>query len=390
MKKILIVNNNMKVGGVQKSLCNLLWELEQAGKYDVTLFLFNPVGAYMEQLPQSTRVLTAKSLFRYLGVSQGEMHGIDIIKRGFLAAVCRTLGRNAAMKLILLSQKVLPEEYDVAVAFLHNGKKRSFFGGVQDFVLGCTKSKKKVAFLHGDYDKCGANHALNNRIMAKFNVIAACSDGCRGVFEKAVPELAGKSMTVRNCNNIVEIVDLAEHDSIIYDSDQIHVLCAARLSPDKGVDRAILAIHEMRKKEIPVCLHILGGGVIEAELKQMVCDLYLENSVFFYGEQSNPYRYMKNADLFLLTSYHEAAPMVIDEAFILGVPVLTTRTSSSDEMVAERACGWVCENDQNSLNEMLYTVLSDSLALRALKAELRMRKVDNAKAVGQFENMIEG
>ena len=45
MKKIIIVNNNMKVGGVQKSLCNLLWELDRLREYDVTLALFSPVGA---------------------------------------------------------------------------------------------------------------------------------------------------------------------------------------------------------------------------------------------------------------------------------------------------------------------------------------------------------
>ena len=45
MKKILIVNNNMKIGGVQKSLCNLLWSV--ADQYDITLYLFAPIGAYM-------------------------------------------------------------------------------------------------------------------------------------------------------------------------------------------------------------------------------------------------------------------------------------------------------------------------------------------------------
>ena len=50
MKKILIVNNNMKVGGVQKSLYNLLWSLE--GQYEITLCLFRATGAYLDQLPR--------------------------------------------------------------------------------------------------------------------------------------------------------------------------------------------------------------------------------------------------------------------------------------------------------------------------------------------------
>ena len=50
MKKILIVNNNMKIGGVQKSLCNLLWSVYD--QYDITLFLFEPIGEYMKDIPE--------------------------------------------------------------------------------------------------------------------------------------------------------------------------------------------------------------------------------------------------------------------------------------------------------------------------------------------------
>lgn len=388
MKKIVIVNNNMKVGGVQKSLCNLLWELEQNEDYDVTLVLLSPVGDYMDRIPPRVKCIYPKSLFRYMGVSQGEMKGVDRFKRGFLAGVCRTLGRPWAMRFILWSQKKLPESYDYAIAFLHSGRRKSFFGGVQDFVLHRIDAKKKIAFLHDDYDKCGANHKLNNDMMAKFDAIAACSDGCRGVFEAAQPHLAHKSVTVRNCNNIAEIRSLADEDTVTYDPAYINVLCAARLSPRKGIDRAIEAAAVALKEGIPLKLHILGSGIMEADLKRMVAERELGEQVIFYGEQSNPYRFMKNADLFLLTSFHEAAPMVIDEAYILGVPTLTTRTNSSDEMITARNCGWVCENDQDSLNKQLLLVLKDRCLLYNMKESLRTRVPDNSLAMSQFYKLV--
>jgi len=389
MKKIIIVNNNMKVGGVQKSLCNLLWELDKIEEYDVTLLLFSPVGEYMVHLPPRVRCLSSDSLFRYLGVSQGEMHGIDIFKRGILAATCRICGRAAAIRMMRLSQKRLPGTYDTAIAFLHNGGKRTFFGGVQDFVLHCVNSKRKITFLHDDYDKCGANHKLNHRIMGKFDTIAACSDGCRKVFESAVPELAHKCVTVRNCNNVAEIRSMAEENPVVYDSDKINVVCATRLSPRKGVDRAILATAAMVEQGIPMTLHILGSGVMEEQLKQLVSEHNLAENVIFHGRQGNPYRFIKNADLFLLSSYHEAAPMVIDESYILGVPVLVTRTNSSDEMVTDRENGWVCENDQESLNQMLFDVLNNVAVLRQKKKELQTRAIDNSYAMKQFLTLLE-
>ena len=91
-----------------------------------------------------------------------------------------------------------------------------------------------------------------------------------------------------------------------------------------------------------------------------------------------------------MTSYHEAAPMVIDEARCLGLPVLTTATTSSKDMVVDMACGWVCENSQEALNEALYNVVADKEALYELKRELLNRTADNSKAIEQFRSLMDG
>ena len=46
----------------------------------------------------------------------------------------------------------------------------------------------------------------------------------------------------------------------------------------------------------------------------------------------NPYGYIKAADLLLIPSYNEAAPLVIGEAAGLETPILSTETSSAKEM----------------------------------------------------------
>ena len=388
MKKIIIVNNNMKVGGVQKSLCNLLSELDEREDYDVSLLLFNPVGDYIDQIPPRVRVITTKSLFRYIGISQGEAKGLGKIKRGFLAGVCRIFGRAAAVRLMLVSQKKISDSYDCAISFLHNGGNKSFYGGVQEFTLRRINAKKKVAFIHCDYNRSGANNKNNSRLLDGFDVIAACSDGCKRALDTACPHLAHKTVIVNNCNNISEIRKMADDNTVVYDTDYINVISVARLSPTKGIDRAIKAVEVAVRSGIPVRLHILGDGVEAADLKEMVASRGLDESVILYGEQSNPYRYMKNADLFLLTSYHEAAPMVIDEAYVLGVPTFTTRTTSSDEMVTERKCGWVCENDQESLNQALLAVLSDPGRLKGMKEGLRECVVNNDAAMSQLAGIV--
>ena len=388
MKKIIIVNNNMKVGGVQKSLYNLLWSLED--DYEITLLLFRAIGEYMHCLPANVKVVEADGLFRYLGLSQGECKGLDKLKRGILAALCRVFGRNRVMKLLLASQKTLPEEYDCAVAFLHNGNAKNFYGGVQEFVLHRVKARKKVAFLHCDYRNCGANHPSNNQLIAGFDQIAACSDGCRKAFLSVLPQWENKCTTVTNCHRFEEIQALASDHPIAYERSCAHVIMVSRLAHEKGVERALEAMVYVIGKGIPMELHLVGGGPMESFLRERVEELNLAGLVHFYGEQSNPYRYMKHADLFLMSSYHEAAPMVIEEAASLGVPVLTVETTSSEEMVTQRGCGWVCANEQAALNEKLAQVLADASMLQAARIHLQGMVMNNTMALEQFRKMIEG
>ena len=71
MKKILIVNNNLDMGGIQKSLINLLTELN--GKYDITLLLFSKSGALLQDLPKNVKVITPNGCYRMLGLTKNEL-----------------------------------------------------------------------------------------------------------------------------------------------------------------------------------------------------------------------------------------------------------------------------------------------------------------------------
>ena len=388
MKKLLIVNNNMKIGGVQKSLYNLLWSVSD--QYDITLLLFAPVGDYMDNLPERVRVCSCTSLFRYLGVGQGDCADSlrDRLLRGFLACICKLFGRGAVMPLLLRSQKPLPGHYDCAISYLQNGSPRHFYGGVNEFVLEKTDATQKVAFLHCDYLQCGANCEENNKAYRAFDLIAACSDGCRRSFVQALPELAQKCVTVPNFHRGDEIRSLAEQQTYVYAPGQLHVLMVGRLAHEKGIDRAICAVGFAREQGVPVMLHLVGDGPMEKELRKLVYAQKLSSAVVFHGEQNDPYRFMLNADLLLMTSWHEAAPMVIDEACALSLPVLTVKTTSSDELVSARGCGWVCENEQAALNTALTALLKAPERIQAVRARLSQANFGNERAEAAFAALI--
>jgi glycosyltransferase involved in cell wall biosynthesis len=183
---------------------------------------------------------------------------------------------------------------------------------------------------------------------------------------------------------------MADEDAVIYNNVEfVHLLMVSRLSSEKGIDRAIRAVAHMNAQGAHTCLHLVGEGGEHERLRLLAEELGVSDRVIFHGEQSNPYRYMKNADLLLMTSYHEAAPMVIDEAYALGLPVLTTETTSAHDMVTERQCGWVCENTDVDVTEKLKELLFESDELLSMKNHARERKIDNDKALRQFQSLID-
>lgn len=88
MKRILIVNNNMHIGGVQKALLNLLQTLH--ADYDITLLLFYRGGALLNEVPSDVRVCAADGAFRYFGMTKND------VSDGSRPAAAHVLGRYDA------------------------------------------------------------------------------------------------------------------------------------------------------------------------------------------------------------------------------------------------------------------------------------------------------
>ena len=132
-----------------------------------------------------------------------------------------------------------------------------------------------------------------------------------------------------------------------------HVVGIGRLDPQKGFDRLIRSLPELREREPGAELWILGEdmwahGRNRRELVELARALGVAEQVHFTGYVDNPYPYLAHADLFVLSSRYEGLPNVLLEALALGCPVLAldgpggTReimelTGQSDRLVPELA-----------------------------------------------------
>ena len=386
MKKILFVVNNLKTGGIQISLLNLLSEIKD--DYDITLLVFYCDEKEREPVPEGVRLITASGMLRQFGLSKREVSGKPCLfaQRTLLYGLTRVFGRSVALKLASCFPKKL-YGYDCAISYVHEAAQDSLNGGCNEFVLKKIEAEQKITWLHCDFEHCGANNKRSYGIYEQFDNIVACSEGTRNTFIKCMPELAHKTVAIRNCHNYGKIRSLAE-ESVEYGNECFNIVTVARLSAEKGLDRALEAIAYCKSRGEKIRYHIVGEGIERAFLEKKVSQLSLENDVVFYGNQANPYEYMVGSDLLLLPSYHEAAPMVFDEAACLGVPVLTTATTSAEEMVGACGHGFVCENNQEAINKALLDVLVNRERLETVRATLRSSSFDNSEKIRRFNELV--
>lgn len=362
MKRILIVNNNMHIGGVQKALLNLLQTLH--ADYDITLLLFYRGGALLNEVPSDVRVCAADGAFRYFGMTKNDVSTVrDRLLRTFWAGTTRVLGMPFSTRLACLLQKRI-QRFDAAISFLHSGAAHPFYGGCNAFVLNCVDAEKKITYLHCDYGQIRAASAHNADLYQRFDEIVACSDGCRRAFLNAHPQLTGKTCVIPNFQNDAAIVRLAKAQPVNLDHGRLNVLTVARFGREKGILRALHAVAALGALRGGLRYYLIGDGLEYAEAQKTITELGLDDTVILLGAMENPYGYMRAADVLLIPSFSEAAPMVIHESALLGTPILTTETSSAVEMVKDTGFGWVCPNTQAGITQGLRRLLDEPQMLR--------------------------
>jgi glycosyltransferase involved in cell wall biosynthesis len=385
----LIVNNNLDAGGVQRALINLLYEIKDA--YEITLFLFSCSGAYRDRLPEGINVIEASPLLNLLGLSQkqaGTKGRMLYLIRGLLALYAKIINNRLPIRFLAATQSRLAG-FDAAISFLHYSDQKLLYGGCNEFVQYRVDARQKITFLHCDFSQYGWDTPRIRKAYETFDKIAAVSEGSRESFLKVIPKLAAKTYCVYNCHNYGEYQALANDHPVEYPGEGFNIITVARLGPEKGILRGIEVITRLKDEGYDLKWYIVGDGVLKKTVEEKIAANGAASYIFLCGIQNNPYRYMKNADVFLLPSFHEAAPMVYNEAKCLGIPLITTNTTSAAEMVREGQEGFVCENSEIGLYEALKQTLDHPEKLAACKEYLVKQLYSNEKAVRQFQKLID-
>lgn len=152
-----------------------------------------------------------------------------------------------------------------------------------------------------------------------------------------------KHLTVGNPVDAVRIRTMSKE--VIY-HEKYDLIFVGRFVEQKDPQQFINIVKLLRDKRILVKSAMLGCGELETECRKLIQTYKLENQIDLLGFRSNPYPFIKDAKILCMTSKWEGYGLVLIEANILGVPVLSSRTSGSEEVLGEFACE-LCDREED-------------------------------------------
>lgn len=172
----------------------------------------------------------------------------------------------------------------------------------------------------------------------------------------------------------------------IMQSDAKKFINIGRYSPEKGHDRLIDAFYKIWQKDNSIYLIIIGGNSRAnkyEELVEKVNEMGLSENVILLLSVSNPYPIIKACNGFILSSLYEGFGLVLAEANILGLPIVSTDITGPRTFMNKYG-GTLVEDSEDGVYkglEMLYN------------NEIKPINVDyeayNRECVAEFEKLFE-
>ena len=393
MKKILFVINTLGQAGAETALLELLRQIDPK-QYEVSLFVLMGQGEMISRVPDTVKI--CNRTFRDCSVLSAE--GRKGLVRTILKAMLR---RGTVLRLFpylvknflamrkrgkILPDKLLwrvlsdgadrlQEEYDLAVAYLE--------GGSTYYVADWVRAKRKAAFVHVDYAQAGYTKDLDLDCYRKYTKVFAVSDEVKTAFLKVYGEYAGKTEVFHNILNPESIRSKAQTGQGFAEPfEGIRIVSVGRLTAQKAFEVSIDAMKLVKDAGRKVRWYVFGEGDQRKMLEERIAKLGLKEDFLLPGAVSNPYPYMKQADIYVHASRFEGKSIAIQEAQILGKPILASDCSGNREQVIQDVDGLLCEFCAEGICEGILQLLDDADRRERLgRAAAEKNKAENTEIV---------
>ena len=327
-KKIIFFSRNLKIGGMEKALINLLNNLGP-DKNQITLILESKSGELLEYLNPNIRVKEYR------------------LSKCKIALIRKTI--NFLHRLIWSFFNFHRYDFSCNYAtYMTVGSK-----------LAAISSKNSSLYVHSDYynyfsrdEKKVKDFFYMQGVTYLKNIIFVSNEAMNGIKE-ILPEFSYKFSVIGNLIDFSNIELLSGEDVKEKKSQKELILFVGRLEESsKRLSRLIESFKRVCEKSDDYELWIVGDGADYSFCKELIEKHSLISKVKMLGAKVNPYPYIKIADCVILTSDFEGFPVVYDDCLVLKTPIITT-IPVSDEFLDVRKFALITEKDSKNISNAI-------------------------------------
>ncbi len=352
--KVLIVVRTLKIGGMERVAVNLADAFAEHG-HESHLMYFKPRPPQLE--PSNEKVKVHHFALSRVMWKSGVGGVIEVAAR-LLNSVLRKsyflLSGWWGGKLFHREVRRLERQYG---AF-----DRIIFRGIGTFETVWSFQDPRAYYVLENIVKTTGGHApwlerLKARCLFHNKHLVTVSHGVEKQIASAMQTLQVKPSSLRTITNPCPLAairkamceDFAEHPNSPY------LLNVARLVPQKNHHLLLRAYAKMRTT-LP--LVIVGEGPLRKELESLAIELDIAERVTFAGRQLNPYPWMHNARLFILSSAHEGLGIVLLEALACQTPIVSVDCPGGvRDIMAGELEAYLCEMTPEALAARVDAIL---------------------------------
>jgi len=391
---LLFVMNHLHCGGAERALVSLLGALDY-DRYEVDLLLFKREGMFLAGLPPQVRVLGEPRAYRLFDMPIERAVG-RALKAGrpdyaaarlLAGAIIRkepfpARGEQRIWRYVAHCLPSPEKRYDCAIGFLERGPIY--------YVLDKVRAGRKIGWIHIDYDRLGMDPAFDEPYFGKLDHLVTVSEECASVLKMRFPRHREKVRVIRNIISPSVVRKMAEAEKgDLYGrrEGETIIVSVGRLHPQKGFDLAIDACALLVKRGRNVRWFVLGEGDERERLEKRIRELGLEGRFVLLGVKANPYPYMRQADLYVQPSRFEGKPIAVDEAKMLGLPILVTDYRAASGQIAHGVNGLIAAMEPGAIAAGIERLMDEPELRVRLRRNLAQEPLGTEDEVRKFDEL---
>ncbi|MGL5049704.1 MAG: glycosyltransferase [Fusobacteriaceae bacterium] len=365
-KKIIFINGHLNIGGVEKSLLDLLKSIDYS-KFDITLLLLEEEGDYINEIPieVNTVIFSLNEVYGPLLSSVKNLFKKKDYKRIYIRLVFlleKTLKIN--LKFLLKLCFLNLDSYDYIISYRP--------GIVSEIGASVLTGKKKITWWHhGEFNLNKVESKKLQKNYKKFDKIVVVSKGTKKMLLENLKISSEKIEVIQNIIDKEYILNQSiekSEDKIKKEIKEIKIISIGRLSKEKGMENCVYASKALKELGYKIKWYLIGDGVEYNFISEEISRYKLENEVFLLGKKKNPFLYLKSADIYVHPSYVESMSITVLEAMVLKKPIIAFNSIGPSEYIVHNKNGLLIKPTLEELIENIIKLIENKKLYENLKS----------------------